>query len=65
MTRYGGIINKRGEVSFPQNKEEMICTCGHDLTYHAHSQWRNYWMCEHPDCECSNFEQVEVEVVLG
>lgn len=56
-TRYNGVYNCRGEVTFPQKKEEMICQCcGHDLTYHAHTQWRSFWMCEHSDCECTNFE---------
>ncbi len=56
--RFNGTINHRGEVTFPQKKEEMICKCGHDLTYHAHTQWRAFWMCEHGDCECDNFEMI-------
>jgi hypothetical protein len=57
-TRHNGMINERGEVTFPQKKEEMICKCGHDLTYHAHSQWRNYWMCD--SCDCDDFELAAV-----
>lgn len=38
-------------------ENEFICLgCEHNLDDHACSQYRSYWFCETPNCDCQDFE---------
>src|SRR5271170_4488393 len=42
---------------YVEQRENAVCTCGHSIKDHqAAGQGRSNQACEHPDCDCDNFQ---------